>query len=111
MSMLKYKGYTGVIDVDPEAGVIHGTVIGMRDTITFEADTPKKIARAFRDSVDDYLEFCQDKGKEPDKPYSGRLVLRMPAEIHRKLDEVSRAQHSSINRLAVSLIEKELAEI
>ena len=46
MTMLKYKGYVGVIDVDPEAGVIHGTVIGTRDVITFEAATPKKITKA-----------------------------------------------------------------
>ena len=109
MTTLKYKGYAGVIDVDPDAGVIHGTVIGTRDVITFEADSPKTITKAFRDSVDDYLDFCRDKGKSPDKPYSGKLVLRMPVEIHRKLDEVSRAQHASINSLAVTLIEKELA--
>jgi len=35
----------------------------------------------------------------------------MPTEVHRKLDEVSRARHSSINQLAVTLIEKELAQI
>lgn len=111
MTMLKYKGYAGVIDVDTEAGVIHGTVVGIRDVVTFEAESPKQIESEFRDSVDEYLAFCQEKGKEPDKPYSGRLVLRMPVEVHRKLDAVSRAQHSSINSLAVRLIEKELIDL
>jgi predicted HicB family RNase H-like nuclease len=110
MSTLKYKGYTGIIEVDPQAGVIHGTVVGTRDVITFEADSPKGIEQAFHDSVDDYLAFCREKGREPDKPYSGRLVLRMPEETHRKLDELSRARHSSINRLAVAFIEKELEQ-
>ena len=109
MATLTYKGYTGIIDVDPEAGVIHGTVIGMRDVVTFEAESAKDIINAFRDSVDDYRDFCREMGKSPDKPYSGKLVLRMLAEIHRKLDEVSRAQHASINSLAVALIERELA--
>ena len=111
MSMLKYKGYTGVIDVDPKAGVIHGVVVGTCDVITFEADTPKVIEKAFHDSIDDYLDFCKEHKRKPEKPYSGRLVLRMPSDIHRKLDELSQARHSSINSLAVDFIEKELTNM
>lgn len=106
MSTLKYKGYAGVLEVDPEAGVIHGTVQGTRDVITFEADSPKGIAQAFRDSVDDYLDFCRERGVEPEKPCSGRLVLRMPVALHRKLEQAARAHQTSINRLIVSVLER-----
>ena len=108
MSVLKYKNYVGMVEVDAEAGVLHGTVIGTRDVVTFEADTVRGIAKAFHDSVDDYLDFCRRKNRAPDRPYSGRMVLRMPTELHRKLDTLSRTRRSSINRLAVELLEREV---
>ena len=107
MTLLKYKGYAGTVDVDPEARILHGTVLGIRDVVTFEAKTPRSIEKAFRDSVDDYLAFCEEEGKDPDRPYSGRLVLRMPGELHRKLDILARAHHTSINQLAVAMLEAE----
>jgi len=108
MNSMKYKGYTGVADVDPDAGVIYGTVIGTRDVITFEADSPKEIKKAFKDSVDDYLDFCKSKGRNPEKPYSGKLVLRMSPQTHRRLEEVAKTQHTSINNVTIEMIEREL---
>lgn len=55
--MLTYKGYTGRVDFDPEAGVFHGQVLDLRDVVTFEGRNAEEVERAFRDSVDDYLEM------------------------------------------------------
>ena len=81
MATLTYRGYTGIIDVDPEAGVIHGSVIGTRDVITFESESAKDIVTAFHDSVDEYLDFCHEKGMSPDKP-----LPKLPAVILKALD-------------------------
>ena len=69
--MMQYKGYIRTIEVDPEADLLHGTVLGIRDVVNFESRTPFELERAFHDSVDDYRNFCKERGEEAEKPYSG----------------------------------------
>ena len=57
----------------------------LRDVITFQGKSVDELEQAFRDSIDDYMEYCEQQNEEPDKPFSGRLMLRLPTEIHRKL--------------------------
>lgn len=83
--MLSYKGYTGHVEYDDEAGIFHGEVLDTRDVITFQGTTVDEIEAAFRESVEDYLEFCRERGEEPNKPFSGKLVLRMSPELHHKV--------------------------
>lgn len=66
--VFEYKGYTGVPELDLEAGILFGRVIGLRDGITFQGETVPEAIQAFRDSVDDYLEFCAQRGEKPEKP-------------------------------------------
>jgi predicted HicB family RNase H-like nuclease len=73
--MLTYKGYTGTVDLDAEAGVFHGQVPDLHDVVTFEGRSVEEVERAFRDSVDDYLEMCRERGEEPDRPSSARSGL------------------------------------
>ena len=68
MKPLTYKGYTGVCEIDVEAGVIFGRVTGLKDVITFQGETVAAAIQAFRDSVDVYLAFCAERGEEPEKP-------------------------------------------
>ncbi|NKB69572.1 MAG: toxin-antitoxin system HicB family antitoxin [Candidatus Latescibacteria bacterium] len=89
--MLTYKGYTGQVKFDDESGLLHGQVIDLKDVITFQGKSVDEIESAFRDSVDDYLDFCQERGENPDKPFSGRLMVRLPPSLHRQV--YVRAQH------------------
>ena len=57
--MLLYKGYTGHVEYDDEAGILHGEVLDTRDVITFQGKTVDEIETAFRESIEDYLEFCR----------------------------------------------------
>lgn len=68
--MMNYKGYVGQIEIDEEANVLFGRVLDIRDVITFKGETIAEARQAFYDSIDDYLEFCQEINQEPDKPYS-----------------------------------------
>ena len=61
--MLNYKRYTGHIEFDDETGLFHGEVIDTKDVVTFQGRSVDEIVTAFRDSVDDYLDFCQERGK------------------------------------------------
>ncbi|GLQ37473.1 antitoxin HicB [Rhizobium albus] len=96
--MKPYKGYVGTIEFDEEGLVFHGRLVGIRDIVTFEAETAQGLVQAFRDSVDDYLEFCNQKSKEPQKPFSGHVSLRMDPELHRRAVEAAATQAKSLNQ-------------
>ncbi|MCL9662180.1 type II toxin-antitoxin system HicB family antitoxin [Paenibacillus hunanensis] len=67
-NLLEYKGYFGKVDVDLEVGILHGEVMYLRDVITFQGETTIEIKKAFRDSIEDYLDFCLSEGEEPETP-------------------------------------------
>jgi predicted HicB family RNase H-like nuclease len=95
--MLNYKGYAGHMEVDDEAGIIFGRVLDIRDVITFTGNTVAEAKQAFQDSVDDYLEFCQELGQEPDKTFSGKLPFRTTPDRHRQLYLAATKSGKSIN--------------
>ena len=74
--MIEYKGYVGKIEYDDEAGIFHGEVINVRDVITFQGESAADLKKAFAESVDDYVSFCKSRGEEPEKPLSGKFVVR-----------------------------------
>jgi predicted HicB family RNase H-like nuclease len=102
--MMTYKGYIGRVEFDPEAKILTGEVIGIRDVITFQADSAVGIEREFRKSVDDYLAFCADRGEKPEKPASGKFVVRVPSELHSRLAMLAEASKLSLNSLAEAFL-------
>lgn len=95
--MMEYKGYIGKIEIDEEAGVLYGEVINVRDVITFEGLGVDKAQKAFRESVDDYLAFCAQRGEAPEKPFSGKFVVRLPVQLHRKAYIQAKLADKSLN--------------
>jgi predicted HicB family RNase H-like nuclease len=94
---MEYKGYFGKVEFDDEANIFHGEVINLRDVVTFQGETVKKLRKAFRDSVDDYLEFCAVRGEEPEKPYSGKFVVRVEPELHKNISIQAKKNGKSLN--------------
>lgn len=68
--MMEYKGYVGRVEFDDEAEIFHGEIINTRDVITFQGASVAELTNAFRESIDDYLAFCDQRGETPDKPFS-----------------------------------------
>jgi predicted HicB family RNase H-like nuclease len=95
--MMEYKGYTAKVEFDDEAEIIHGEVIGIKDVITFQGKTVGELKKAFRESVDDYLSFCEERGEAPDKPFTGKFVVRVSPELHRKIYLSAKLSNESIN--------------
>ena len=101
--MLEYNGYIGTVEA--EDGVFVGRVAGLRDVITFEGTTFAEVERAFRDSIDDYLAFCAQRGEPTDRPYSGRIPLRVSPDTHRRAAMRAQAEGLSLNQWIARRIE------
>jgi predicted HicB family RNase H-like nuclease len=108
--MMEYKGYQGEVEFDSQAGVFHGELINIRDVVTFEGRSVDELEQAFRESVDDYLAFCAARGETPDKPYSGKFIVRVTPELHRKLAVYARAEDKSLNRWVREILEEAIHE-
>jgi predicted HicB family RNase H-like nuclease len=107
--MTQYKGYIGKIEFDADARILHGGVIGIRDVVTFQGTSVKEVEKAFRESVDDYLSFCKERGEQPDKPFSGHFILRLNAELHRRLDMFAHASGKSLNAFVAECLSQDIA--
>jgi predicted HicB family RNase H-like nuclease len=106
--MMEYKGYIGKVEIDEEAGILYGEVLNVRDVITFEGASVEEVQQAFRESVDDYLEFCAQRGESPEKPFSGKFVLRLPAELHRKAYIQAKLKDKSLNSWVTDVLQSTL---
>ena len=95
--MMEYKGYIGRVEYDDEARIFHGEVVNTRDVITFQGTSARGLRKAFRDSVDDYIEFCSKRREPPDKPFSGQFVTRISPELHRQLNLAASSSGKSLN--------------
>jgi predicted HicB family RNase H-like nuclease len=100
----RIQGYIGTVEA--EDGVFFGGVIGLRDVITFEGTTFAEVEQAFRDSIDDYLAFCAERCCGPaDRPYSGRIPLRVSPETHRRAAMRAQSEGLSLNQWIARRIE------
>ena len=103
---MEYKGYRARVEFDEQADLFHGEVIDTRDVITFQGRSVDELKDALKDSVDDYLDWCAQRGKQPDKPFSGKLMVRMDPELHRSVSAAAARAGKSLN----SWIAERLAE-
>ncbi len=104
---MKYKNYEATVEFDDEVDLFHGSVINTRDVITFYGKSVTELKREFKKSVEDYLEFCEKRGEEPDRPFSGNFVLRISPSLHQRLYSNARKSGKSLN----ALIEETLASV
>ena len=95
--MMEYKGYFAKVEFDDEADIFHGEVINLQDVVTFQGQTVDELHKAFRDSIDDYLEFCAQRGEEPAKPYSGKFMVRVEPELHKAIALKARQDSTSLH--------------
>jgi predicted HicB family RNase H-like nuclease len=108
--MMQFKGYIGKVVFDADAKLLHGEVIGIRDVVTFQGTSIKEVEKAFRESVDDYLAFCKERGEEPDKPCSGQFVVRIDSDLHRKVNMLASASGRSLNSFVAESLARRVAE-
>lgn len=109
MNTLTYKGYTARIEFDERDNTLVGRLLGIRDIVSFHADNVHDLRKAFEEAVDDYLEACAKLGKPAEKPASGKLMLRIPPEVHSAALVAAQAAGTSLNQWAAKVLAKAAA--
>lgn len=104
-NVLKYKGYYAVVQYSAEDEVLYGKIEGINDLISFESDSISGIKSEFENAVDDYIEYCREIGKEPDKVYKGSFNVRIPAGLHKKIAINALCDNITMNQAVQNAIE------
>ena len=106
MTTMHHEGYVANIEMDEDAGLFHGEVINTRDALTFQGQTLDELRTAFADTIADYVEWCRERGKEPERPYSGNFMLRVSPELHRRIVTAAARNGKSINGYVAETLER-----
>lgn len=105
MNTMIHKGYTARIDFDERDSIFVGRVLGLRTVISFHGETVKQLRKQFEIAVDEFLKDCKEQGIRPEKPASGKILLRVPPEVHGAALVAAQAAGKSLNQWATEVLE------
>jgi predicted HicB family RNase H-like nuclease len=103
---MSYKGYSARIEYDDEDEIFFGRLAGIRDGVGFHGGSVSELKDAFHEAVDDYIATCAKIGKEPQKPYSGKMMFRVDPETHRRAAIAAELAGKSLNQWAEETLAK-----
>lgn len=106
MNTLTYNGYSARVEFDAEDRIFVGHIAGIRDIVGFHGASVDELESAFHEAVDDYLAACKKLKQAPDKPYSGRIMLRLPPELHARASAAAQVDGMSFNQWAARALEQ-----
>lgn len=106
---MTYKGYKARVELDEDRGIFHGRVVNIGDVVTFEGRSTAQLRKEFADSLRFYEAFCAKRGIEPERPYSGRFVVRLEPKLHRSIANAARKEGKSINTWVKSALQQAAA--
>ena len=108
MKPMHYRGYEARIEYSDEDGCFVGHVAGIEDIVGFHGDSVTELREAFHEAVDAYLEMAEAAGRPAQKPCSGKIMLRVPSELHARALMRAQASGKSLNQWAAEQIERAL---
>ena len=108
-NLIEYKGYVGSVEFSQEDELFYGKVQGIRALISYEGTNAAELIEDFHGAVDEYLELCKDKGKEPEKAYKGSFNIRVSPELHKKIAIYAMEHDITLNSFVELSVEKQLA--
>ena len=108
-NILRYKGYCTKIEFDSEDCILYGKIEGINDFVDFFCESVNEIKSEFEKAVDDYIEFCGENGKEPEKPFKGSFNVRVSQEVHREAFIIANLQNKKLNQFVTEAIEEKIA--
>ncbi len=110
MNTMHHGGYTARIEFDERDSLFVGRILGLRSIISFHGATVAQLRREFAAAVKDYLHDCEEQGVEPEKPASGKLLLRVPPEVHSRAIVAAQAKGKSLNQWATEALQRAVAD-
>lgn len=102
---MTFKGYTARVEYDERDDVFVGRILGIRSIISFHGQTVRQLRSEFEHAVKEYLDDCKKEGVAPEKPASGKLLLRVPPEIHGRALVAAQAAGKSLNQWACEVLQ------
>ena len=81
-----------------------------RDGLTFWGRSVDELRRDFVSVVEEYLAYCVSRGIEPEKPFSGKFLIRVPPELHKAISVAAAAAGTSLNSWVAEVLEKAAVE-
>ncbi len=105
---LEYKGFRSKIEYSADDNLFVGRLIGIRDIVTFHGETVADLRQEMEATVDFHIEVCEKFGNKPKKQYSGKVMLRLPNQLHEKIAEAAEAAGKSINEWGKDVLESAL---
>ena len=105
MSVFKYKGYQGSIEVSPEDKCLYGKIRFIEDLVLYEGQTVVELEKAFQESLDNYLETCRNLGKDPEKPFKGSFNVRLSPALHKEVSVKAGEEGKSLNEFIVEAVQ------
>ena len=108
-NLIDYRGYIGKVEYDDEAGIFHGVVVNLKDVITFRGASVAELRQDLKESVEEYLAFCKELGRDPEEPgklYSGKFIVRVGPDLHRALAVQARDEQVSLNQWVKKMLER-----
>ena len=106
MNTMTFKGYTARVEFDDRDSILVGRLLGVHDIVGFHADDVAGLRTAFEEAVNDYIETCAKLGKPAEKPASGKMMLRVPPEVHGAALLAAQASGQSLNQWATRALEQ-----
>jgi predicted HicB family RNase H-like nuclease len=100
MNTITYKGYTSRVDFDDNDSIFVGKILGIQDLVSFHSDNVADLRAAFHEAVDDYIQACGQIDKVPQRSASGKLMLRVPPEVHGAALIAAQVKGQSLNQWA-----------
>ena len=101
---MKYRGYTARIDYDALDRIFVGRVLGMSEQLVFHGASIDELLADFEFAVGHYLSECAKEGRSPEKPASGKLLLRLPPEVHADASIAAASAGKSLNQWVVDVV-------
>lgn len=98
MNTMSHKGFQARVEFDAEDGLFVGRIAGIDDVVGFHGESVSELRAAFQETVDDYIETCRKVGKEPERAYSGKLMLRVPPDLHARAARAAELAGKSLNQ-------------
>ena len=109
--MMSYRGYYGSVHYSDEDEIFHGKLEFIRSLVSYEGTDVRSLRRAFEEAVDDYLELCEEEGKQPEMPFKGSFNVRTGPDLHRRAVLFAKSRGTNLNSIITDALEKYLSAI